>query len=143
MPGGVFPSIVAVVVIAAWSAIELIGENPMDQAQDLHRLPETLVFAAIAGMCLGGIAGLACQLTKGRVSFLTSTLLIGIWLVVAKLATRPRYKRVDTAAPFETMAVLIAAAVIGLLLVFLWTKIKGQFGGAPPPGTSPRGTSET
>ncbi len=120
--GAVFTSVVAVVFIGALAliAIHFGNTHPVDRASDLRRLPDHLLFAAVAGLVIGAFAGLSSRLIDGRVSFLRSLPIIAICMVVARLYTFPSYKTFDPTAAYISYAATISAAVVGAVIVVVW-----------------------
>lgn len=124
--GALFVSVAAVGFIGAVEVviIKFADRYAVDRQNDLQRLPDHLLFAAVAGLVLGAFAGLSSRLTEGRVSFVRCVLVIGICMAVGRLSTFPRFKTADPTEIYVSYAVTAAAATLGAAVVFLWGIVK-------------------
>jgi hypothetical protein len=128
--GAVITCVVAVGFVGALELLflEFGGPHPIDRENDLHRLPRMLSFAAVGGLVLGAFAGLSSRLTDGRISFLQSTPVVGVCMVVARLLTFSQHKTDDPTKTLVSYAATLLAALLGVLLVFLWGIVKKRSG---------------
>ena len=126
LTAAIFAAVVAAAIIGVLEALAAQAAHPMDRAKDLQRLPGTIVFAGVAGFVLGGVASLACQLSRRRVSFVRSLCIVGACLVVARHFTESRQKAVDPTQAIREYGAFILAISLGVGIVILYGKYRAR-----------------